>query len=454
MNLFKFILITSFLNALVINEKLKIVNVSNPLFLNGKNSNLVFVFNHMRHGANSPCYGLNDQYEDIFDQQWDGDCELTQKGFLQMFKLGKIYQQRYKELLNISNNPDINLVLSYASKENKALMTSNAFFYGMYLNNDTPIEERFVIPTRNFKKNNDTELIPIFYFGDINNCDGWKKLVNKTNINKIEKLNDFMTKFLKDYEKIFNIIKDKEQMINAENSFEKINLFCSSYISNYYDERYKNIKIFKESEYTEDKLDDLYSDCHLFNLHKFTLIQYNNDAKNIPATILSDLIKDMIKYMDLIINSPEEENPKFVSYIGHDSTIAALQVILNRLFGVPFKMMNFGSNQVFLLFKNEQNYEIKYLYNDELLLHINYKEFKKNILNFVKSNEKDIVYFCQGFKFRDYTFLVLFCSIMALLVANISICLYNKNIFCEKKKYMSIESSAKSVEVRNEIYFK
>ena len=454
MNLFKFILITSFLIALVINEKLKIVNVSNPLFLNEKNSNLVFVFNHMRHGANSPCYGLNDQYEDIFDQQWDGDCELTQKGFLQMFKLGKIYQQRYKELLNISNNPDINLVLSYASKENKALMTSNAFFYGMYLNNDTPIEERFVIPTRNFKKNNDTELIPIFYFGDINNCDGWKKLVNKTNINKIEKLNDFMTKFLKDYEKIFNIIKDKEQMINAENSFEKINLFCSSYISNYYDERYKNIKIFKESEYTEDKLDDLYSDCHLFNLHKFTLIQYNNDAKNIPATILSDLIKDMIKYMDLIINSPEEENPKFVSYIGHDSTIAALQVILNRLFGVPFKMMNFGSNQVFLLFKNEQNYEIKYLYNDELLLHINYKEFKKNILNFVKSNEKDIVYFCQGFKFRDYTFLVLFCTIMALLVANISICLYNKNIFCEKKKYMSIESSAKSVEVRNEIYFK
>ena len=162
----------------------------------------------------------------------------------------------------------------------------------------------------------------------------------------------------------------------------------------------------------------------------------------------------MIKYMDLIINSPEEENPKFVSYIGHDSTMAALQVILNRLFKVPFKLMNFGSNQVFLLFKNDQNYEIKYLYNDELLLQINYEEFKKNILNFVKSNEKDIVYFCQGFKFKDYTFLVLFCTIMALLVANISICLYNKNIFCEKKKYISIESSVKSVEVRNEIDFK
>ena len=87
-------------------------------------------------------------------------------------------------------------------------------------------------------------------------------------------------------------------------------------------------------------------------------------------------------------------------------------------------------------------------------MNINYEEFKKKISNYIKSNERDLIYFCQGFKFKDYTFLVLFCTIMALLVANISICLYNKNIFCEKKKYMSIESSGKSIEVRNEIYFK
>ena len=454
MNLFKFIIISSFINIFVLNEKLKIANISNPLFLNGENSNLVFVFNHMKHGASSPCYGLNEQYEDIFGQQWNGDCELTQKGFLQMFKLGKIYQQRYNKLLSISSNPDINLVLSFASKENKALMTSNAFFYGMYFNNDTPIEERFVIPTRNFKKKNDTDLIPIFYFGDINNCEGWKNLVDKIDINQIKELNDFMSKFLKNYENVFNSLKNKEQIYNAGNSFDKINLFCSSYISNYYDERYKNIKLFQEIGFTEDKFYDLYSDCHLFNLYKYILIQYNNEAKNIPASILSDPLKDMIKYMDYVINSPEEESPKFISYTGHDSTIAAFQVILNKLFNVPFKLMNFGSNQIFLLFKNEQNYEIKYLYNDELLLNINYEEFKKKISNYIKSDERDLIYFCQGFKFKDYTFLVLFCTIIALLVANISICLYNKNIFCEKKKYMSIESSGKSIEVRNEIYFK
>ena len=40
---------------------------------------------------------------------------------------------------------------------------------------------------------------------------------------------------------------------------------------------------------------------------------------------------------------------------------------------------------------------------------------------------------------------------MALIVANASICLYHKNIFCEKKKYMSIESTGKSVEIKNEV---
>ena len=451
MNLSKFILIASFLNILCLREKLKIVNTSNPFFLNEDNPNLVFVFNHMKHGATSPCYGLNDYYADIFEQQWKGYCELTNKGFLQLFKLGRIFHQRYCKLLNITANPDINLVLSYASKENKTLMSSNAFFYGMYLNNNTPTEEQIVIPTRNFKKVPDTELIPIFYFSDVNNCQGWKNLVNKIDENKIEELNDFMSKFIKSYEEVFNSLRNREQMINKNKWFDKINLFCSSYISNYYDERYKNIELFQDLKYTEEKFYDLYYDCHMFNLYKYTLIQYSEDAKNIPAVILSDFLNDMIKYMDLIINSPESESPKFVSYMGQDSTIAAMQVILHQLYKVPFKLMNFGSNQIFLLFKNDQNYEIKYYYNDELLLSIDYVEFKKNILDLMKKNEKDLIYFCQGFKLKDYTFLGLCCTIMALLIANISICIYHKNIFCEKKKYMSIESAGKSVEIKNEI---
>ena len=452
MNLSSFIIILFFLNIQCLRETLKIVNTSNPYFSSEDNSNIIFVFNHMKHGANSPCYGLNDYYADIFEQQWKGFCELTKKGFLQLFKLGKIFQQRYDKLLNIkSKNPDVNKIISYASKENKTLMSSNAFFYGMYYNNDTPVEEQIVVPTRNFKIIPDKELIPIFYFGDINNCMGWKNLVDKIDENKIEPLNDFFSKFIKSYENIFNLLNSRDKMRYSKSWFEKINLFCSSYISNYYDERYKNIDIFQQLKYTEEQFYDLYYDCNLFNLYKYTLIQYNGEAKDVPQVILSDLLNDMFRYMDFAINNINNENPKFLSYMGHDSTIAAMQVILQRLFNVKTKIMNFGSNQIFLLIKNGNTYEIKYFYNDELLLNINYDEFKNRILDLMKKNEKDLVYFCQGFQKKDYTIIILFSTIVALFIANVSVCLYHRTTLCERKKYISIEPTGKSIEIRNEV---
>ena len=451
MNLSKLILILSFLSIWCLREPLKIVKESNSFFQNEDTSNIIFVFNHIKHGASSPCYGLNDYYADLFENQWKGYCELTQKGFLQLFKLGKIFQERYNKLLDIKDNPDINKILSYASKENKTLMSSNAFFYGMYFNNNTPIEEQVVVPTRNFKKVIDHELIPIFYFGDINNCNGWKNLININDDFKYEELKDFYSRFIKSYGDAINLVRNKGWMKYSKTLYDKINLFCSSYISNYYDERYKNIEMFQDLKYTEEKFYDLYYDCHTFNLYKYTLIQYDGEAKNIPPLILSDLLNDMIKYMDLAINDPEKESPKFISYMGHDSTNAALQVVLHEVFNVTYKLMTYGSNQVFLLLKNGQNYEIKYFYNDVLLLNIDYEQFKNGIETLLKNNEKDLVYFCKGFQIKDYTILILCSIIVALIVANASVCFYHKNIFCEKKKYISIESTSKSVDIKNEI---
>ena len=458
MNLSNYIIILSLLlYTLTIPSKLKIANASNPLFNEDKLSNLIFVFNHMKHGASTPCYGLNDYYTDIFEQKWIGYCELTKKGFLQLFKLGKIFQQRYDNLLKIRKDPDINKILSFASKESKTLMSSNALFYGMFINNNTPIEEQYTIPTKNFKKTPDalSDLIPIFYFTDINNCKGWKNSVNKLNGNKIPEFNDFITKFIKKYENIFELLKEEETLSKQKTWFDKINLVCSNYISNYYDDRYKDIKVFKALEYTEDQFYELYYTCHEFNLYKYIYIQYNAKAENIPPLILSELLNDMINYMDLIISHPEREPPQFLSYMGHDSTISAMQVILNKLFNVPFKLMNYGSNQIFLLFKNGNNYEIKYFYNDELLLTINYDEFKKDILNLLKKNDKNLDNFCRGFnfKFKDYTLLILCGLIVALFIANVSACFYHRSILCEKKKYISIkeEPGGKTVDIKNEV---
>ena len=460
MKFLKLILIVIITNIVCQREKLQIVNIENPNFRPEETRDLVFGFNHMKHGASSPCYGLNGYYTDIFDQKWIGFCELTKKGFLQLFKLGKIYQQRYNSLLNISN-PDINKVKSFASKANKTLMSSNALFYGMYINKNTPIEEQITVPVRNFKNYIGKDLIPIFYYTESANCKGWKSIVenNIKNIikNNNNQINTRFNKFYGSYKKVFDLLKNDDRMINSKTVIDKVNLLCSSYISNYYDDRYQNIEIFKDLNYSQEQFYNLYYDCLDINLFRYINIEYGGEAQKVPMIVLSELINDMLFYMDEIIQNPE--NPKFVSYIGHDSTLAGLQIILEKAFFIPPKLMNFASNQIFLLYKDpdtandpdiEKRYRVKYFYNDQLSMITQYDEFKKGLLNLMKT-EYNLEYFCEGFKPYDYIVLGLCSGIIILFFSIISICCYHRNIIFNKKKYISLkeEPRDKSVEIQN-----
>lgn len=452
------IIILFFFYSVCQREKLQIINIDNPNFRPQETSNLEFVFNFMKHGASSPCYGLNDQYIDIFGQQWNGYCELTKKGFLQLFKLGKIYQQRYYRLLNLSD-PNVNKVRAFASQANKTLMSSNALFYGLFINKDSPIEEQLTVPVRNFKSFDGDELFPLFYFTDKENCKGWKKLAdyNKNNINKLTYENDinkFLNRFMSMYKKIFNLLKNEERMKKSKSLLDKADLFCNSYISNYYDDRYKNIRLFKKLKYTEDQFYYLYYDCIELNLHRYMDIEYGGEAKKVPMIVLSELVHDMISYMDSAIREPN--SPKFVTYVGHDSTLAALQVILEKGFNISPKLMNFASNQIFHLHKVndsediDKNYDVKYFYNDQLSMIVGYDEFKKGLLDLLKTNYK-LELFCQGFKMYDYIALGLCSGIIFLLFSIISICCYHKNSIFNKRKYISLkeEVKEKSVDIKN-----
>ena len=452
------ILILFFFYSFCQRDKLQIVNIDNPNFRPGEIANLAFVFNFMKHGASSPCIGLNDQYIDILGQQWNGYCELTKKGFLQLFKMGKIYQQRYYRLLNLAD-PNINKVEAFASQANKTLMSSNALFYGMFINKNTPIEEQLTVPVRNFKNFDGDELYPIFYFTDKENCKGWKKLAdyNRNNFNKIDNesdINKFLAKFMSTYGKIFNLLKNEELMKKSKTPLEKADLFCSSYVSNFYDDRYHNISLFKQLNYNENLFYNLYSDCIELNLYRYMDIEYGDEAKKVPMIVLSQLVKDMISYMDNAIRNPNSK--KFVTYVGHDSSVAALQVILEKAFNISPKLMNFASNQIFRLHKVnnseeiDKNYEVKYFYNDQLSMIIGYDEFKKGLLDTLKTNYK-IELFCKGLKMYDYIVLGICSGIIFLLFSILSICFYHKDSIFNKKRYISLkeESKDKSVNIKN-----
>ena len=458
MKIIKIILISIISNIFCQRDKLQIININNPNFQPKEIENLIFGFNLMKHGASSPCIGLNDHYIDIFDQKWDGYCELTKKGYLQLFKLGKIYQQRYSRLLNISEpEPDINKVKSFASQANKTLMSSNALFYGMYIKNHTPIEQQLIVPVRNFKKSVGNELTPIFYYTERKKCQTWKKFVDN-NLNKNSgPINGRLMKFYNSYNKVFNLLKNDIRMINSNTLLEKIDLMCNAYISNYYDDRYHNIKIFKTLNFNEEQFYNLYYDCIEISLFRYINVEYGEDGQKVPMIVLSDLIYEMIFYMDEIIKNPD--NTKFVTYIGHDYTLAAMQVILEKGFNIPPKMMNFASNQIFLLYKDPENenendiekrYTVKYFYNDQLSMITEYADFKKNLLKLMKT-ENDLEFFCEGFKPHDYIFLGLSSAIIILIFTIINTFCYHRNTFVNKKKYMSLdeESREKSIEIKN-----
>ena len=435
-------------------EELQIINIDNPNFNPEETSNLIFVFNHMKHGASSPCYGLNENNTDIFGEVWNGYCELTKKGFLQSFNLGKIYQQRFYKLLNISN-PNLSLLKSYASQANKALMTSNALFYGMHINPNTSLSEQITVPTKNFKDYLRDELIPIFYYTEKSKCKGWKKLV-ENNLNKQSKeFNIILNKFVNNYRNVFYLLKYNETMNNSKTLIDKVNLFCNNYISNYYDDRYKNIQLFKTLNFTEDQYYYLYYDCLEINLYRYKYIEYGDEAQKVPMIVLKEFINDMLFDMDEIINNLEK--PKFVSYIGHDSTLSGFQIILEKAFNITPKIMNFASNQIFLLFKTNgndtdiyKNYKIKYFYNDRLSMIIGYDEFKTKLMELMNQNY-DLQSFCVGFRLSDYITLILCFTIIILIFAIATICYYYRNSLFSKKIYQSIKEEPKviSIEIKN-----
>jgi hypothetical protein len=275
------------------------------------------------------------------------------------------------------------------------------------------------------------------------------------NMNKKSKaINKRLHSFIKRYRNVFDLVKNDERMINSKTLYDKVNLFCSSYISNYYDDRCPKISLFKTLKYTQQQFFNLYYDCIEINLFRHVNVEYGWEARKVPMIVLSELVKDMLSYMDAIIKNPE--SPRYVSFIGHDTSMAGLQIILEKAFNVPPKMMNYASNQLFLLYKIDENYqfkdknedyEVRYFYNDQLSMIIGYNEFKNNLLKLMNT-EYDLDYFCRGFQKYDYIVFGLCIGIIILFISITSTCCYLRKETKRKKLYISLNEETKETIAR------
>ena len=74
-------------------------------------SEIVFVFEHFRHGARSSVF-IDKHNTDIYDIKWIGDGELTSVGMRMLYLIGVHIRNKYNNIINKFTSPKELLVYS------------------------------------------------------------------------------------------------------------------------------------------------------------------------------------------------------------------------------------------------------------------------------------------------------------------------------------------------------
>jgi len=396
-------------------------------------NNIIFVFEHTRHGARGP---LNDE---IFNQKWIGSGELTNVGKRMHYLLGYHNKKKYEKYYSKTFNP--NEFLIYSTTLNRTIMSINSQLNGWFpyeysekINNNQIkkaipkyLESNLYIKNLINKLNDDiiinnNQIFPIHTLNDKDEKYKSKidcpkiNILRKENTKRLKKEienfnNNFIEVFGKDISKFF---KPKEK--DYYKKFMEINSFCDKFQTSYFDGRNLNL--------TNINLIKLNEECD--KSHEMRFLKINNHDKNSKIGIYKsgNLMKTIIYYMEKRIklnnNKIERGSPKFLIFSGHDSTLSEMQDFLNAAFGkFKYNSPTFASNLFFEVVNvDNSKFVVNIIFNDKLIMNVDYKEFKEKVEKRIMS-EKDIIHFCYGdsyFKIFSFFFIILDLVIIVVLI--------------------------------------
>ena len=404
---------------------------------NNKDSKLLFIFEHYRHGARSPCNGLDENYVDLLGEKWNGDCELSEKGYLQHYLIGLEHREKYYDFLNFNKyNP--NNIKVFSTNTNRTLTSIQTQLMGLFNTSYSNI----VIPVHIYEENNnDNTIKPLFYYTKDKTCPNLEKYLEK-NL-KSEKLKNMTNYFNNNYNDIIKTIYNKTNI-----DIKKIEKFCSIYISDYVDDR--NLEKIKHLSFNKD---ELYNDCSdVIHLKHFER-KIGENLDFYAIMVMSPYMRKIINYMDNIIlyknnDRINDENniTKYVIYSGHDTSLSLMQYTLYKIFDLKINKIPYASFMNFYLIEEEnKNYYVHYYYNDKKMMEIEYAKFKKKIIDNIKP-DYSIEDFCIDLN-SSYNKIILILSSISifLFIVLISLCCY---FICSKRKgnYINLEKATKSIE--------
>ena len=426
------------------------------------NEEIVFVFEHFRHGARSSVY-INKYNKDLYNIEWIGDGELTSIGMRMQYLIGVHIRTKYSNIIN--HNTSSKELLVYSTDLNRTILSAESQLLGMFPpykgEEMSDYEMKIAYPPNDISEEAQNEInklgnisipskvraIPINFFNkerkpylltEEQDCPR-TKYIKEENYKK-KNVQEFIKKFREKYQdklmEYFNII-DKDIFENYYFLLEITDHFISSYIH-----KRKNLDFFKDRGIN---LTEYYEECIEFkNISMYEI----ETTQKVGIMASSPIFKDILHYMDNIIkaymnkeidNKKGKKTTKFVMYSGHDYIIVAAQLFLNSAFGKECSYPGFAANQFFELHKQdgidldnlkEYHFYVQYFYNGNLLLNITYPEFKRKVTEIMWSMDQ-IIDFCkvETNSFIDY----LLYFVLSFAIISISIAMF-KESFGEKKK--------------------
>ena len=107
-------------------------------FIKSSDSNIVFVYEHVRHGARSPLFfDGNTKYLDRFGTQWEGAMEITNVGKREHYVLGIHNRLKYSSLINFTKY-DYQEIKVFSTNVGRTVQSIQAELLAMYLPGTLP----------------------------------------------------------------------------------------------------------------------------------------------------------------------------------------------------------------------------------------------------------------------------------------------------------------------------
>ena len=93
------------------------------------NTEIIFVFEHFRHGARSSVF-IDKHNTDIYDIKWIGDGELTSVGMRMLYLIGVHIRTKYHNIINKYTSSEELIV--YSTDLNRTILSAESQLLGMF----------------------------------------------------------------------------------------------------------------------------------------------------------------------------------------------------------------------------------------------------------------------------------------------------------------------------------